>query len=96
VLRLLLLALALRGQALAHASLLGSEPVDGASLAAPASVVLPFDEEVTLIALRLAGPDGRGVPLGSVDGARRGAASVCPGGWACGRRLYPELARDLG
>ena len=66
---LLLLALALPGQALAHASLLGSEPADGASLdTAPSSVVLRFDETVALIALSLIGPDGRAVPLGSVDG----------------------------
>jgi copper transport protein len=57
---LLLLALALPVRALAHASLLGSEPADGVSLdAAPSSVVLRFDETVTLIALRLVGPDGR-------------------------------------
>lgn len=62
---LLLLALALPGQAVAHASLLGSEPADGASLdAAPRSVLLRFDEPVSPIALLLVGPDGTPVPLG--------------------------------
>ena len=78
---LLLLALALPGQALAHASLLGIEPADGASLdEAPPSVALRFDETVALVALRLVGPDGHAVPLGSVE-ARGGVlrASVPAG-----------------
>lgn len=58
----LLLALCLAGRpgvSLAHAALLGSEPSDGAALAAaPSSVVLRFDEEVGLIQLRLVGPGG--------------------------------------
>lgn len=65
---LLLLALALPGQAWAHASLLDSEPADGASLdAAPSAVVLRFDEAVTPIALRLVGPNGQAVPLGPIE-----------------------------
>ena len=93
---LLLLALALPGQALAHASLLGSEPADGASLdAAPPSVVLRFDEAVTLIALRLVGPDGRAVPLGSVD-ARGGVLRASVPARTSGRCLSLELACDLG
>ncbi|MFZ4408173.1 MAG: copper resistance CopC/CopD family protein [Paracraurococcus sp.] len=48
----------------AHAALLASEPADGASLAAaPAAVILRFDEPVTPLALRLAGPGLGAVPL---------------------------------
>lgn len=43
----------------AHAALLGSEPADGASLAQPPDrLVLRFDEAVTPLDLRLAGPGG--------------------------------------
>ena len=42
-----------------HAALLGSEPADGASLAQPPDrLVLRFDETVTPLDLRLAGPGG--------------------------------------
>ena len=64
---LLLLVLALPGQAWPHASLLNSEPADGASLdAAPSEVVLRFDEPIIPVALRLVGPDGHAVMLGPV------------------------------
>jgi copper transport protein len=57
-----LLALGLLGvpvSALAHASLLSSDPADGAALdLPPATVVLKFDEEVALIQLRLLNPFG--------------------------------------
>ena len=62
----LVLVLGLLGgstSAFAHASLLSSDPTDGATLAAPpAVVVLRFDEDVSLIQLRLLGPGGVDVP----------------------------------
>jgi copper transport protein len=62
MLLVLALALGLLGGstgALAHASLISSDPMDGAMLAAPpAAVVLHFDEDVDLIQFRLLGPGG--------------------------------------
>ena len=82
---LLLLVLVLPGRALAHASLMGIEPADGASLdEAPPSVALRFDEAVTLIALRLVGPDGRAVPLGSVDARGGVLRAAVPAGLPAG------------
>ena len=84
------------GPALAHAVLVSSDPVDGAVLArAPALATLVFNEPVEPVHMRvverrsgalvatLAPPSGRGR-------ARHGDASR-PGG----RRLAPQLARDL-
>jgi copper transport protein len=61
----LLLAGIIPGEALAHASLVGSDPKDGAVLAAiPMRLALTFDEPVTLTSLRLTGPDGKALTLG--------------------------------
>lgn len=65
---LLLLALAPAllpaGPAGAHASLVGSEPADGAVLAAPPEeLALRFSEAVTPLVLKLVRPDGGGVVL---------------------------------
>jgi copper transport protein len=63
LLLLLVLCFLPLAQAWAHAALLGSEPADGSNLAAaPAALELRFDEAVTLLDLRLAGPGGT-VPL---------------------------------
>ncbi|MEJ0019662.1 MAG: CopD family protein [Acetobacteraceae bacterium] len=53
----------------AHAALLSSDPPDGSTLAAPPTgIVLRFNEAVTLISLRLVGPDGAEVaPAGAID-----------------------------
>jgi copper transport protein len=57
---LLLLGLAWAAPAFAHASLLGSEPADGAVLAeAPKALTLDFNEPVSPLVLRLIGPDGQ-------------------------------------
>jgi copper transport protein len=51
--------LAATGSAFAHASLIGTDPVQGAVLdARPASVTLTFNEPVSVTALRLIGTDG--------------------------------------
>lgn len=58
VVALLLLMVVLPGRAFAHASLVTSDPVDGAVLAEPpARVVLTFNEPVAPLSLRLIGPD---------------------------------------
>jgi copper transport protein len=55
------------GSALAHASLLQSEPTDGSVLPqAPKSFVLTFNEPVSPIALRLVDADGAGADLTAV------------------------------
>jgi copper transport protein len=55
-----LLSLAQAPQAFAHASLLGSEPADGAVLAeTPKALKLDFNEPVSPLVLRLIGPDGQ-------------------------------------
>jgi copper transport protein len=69
-LRLLLLMLGLclapLSGAWAHAALVASEPADGSSLdAGPPVLVLRFDEAVSLIDLRLAGPGGAVVLAGA-------------------------------
>ncbi|MBE9607020.1 CopD family protein [Acetobacteraceae bacterium H6797] len=82
LLLLLLLALSPSGGAWAHAALVESQPADGARAeAAPGEVTLRFDEPITLLDLRLAGPDGVVSLLGQVQG---GQISV---------RLPPGLAR---
>ena len=65
---LLTLALLLSAHtARAHASLVSSEPADGASLeAAPAALVLRFDEAVEPVRIRVMDSDGRAVPLGPI------------------------------
>jgi copper transport protein len=71
LLLLLGLWLAPASGAWAHAGLIGSEPADGVRMAqAPGALVLRFDETVTLLDLRLAGPAGA-VPLAapSVEGS---------------------------
>ncbi len=56
---LLLAVLASSGAAFAHASLVRSEPADGARLSEPPSVLrLTFNEPVTPLVLRLIAPDG--------------------------------------
>ena len=76
------------GRAWAHAALLGSEPADGTSLEAPPSaVVLRFDEAVTPIALRLVGPGGQVVPLGSVEAGNGVLRATVPPGLPDGTYL---------
>lgn len=64
---ILLLALMLAGSivprsALAHASLVGSEPGEGATLAAPPSTIrLDFNEPVSPLVVRLIGPSGEAI-----------------------------------
>lgn len=49
---------------LAHATLVASEPVDGAVIpAAPRQLVLSFNEPVSALVLRLIGPDGKATVL---------------------------------
>ncbi|MCG5235525.1 copper resistance CopC/CopD family protein [Xanthobacter oligotrophicus] len=57
-------ALAFAGDALAHASLVHSEPADGAMVARePRAFVLTFSEPISPLVLRLVGPDGAAVTL---------------------------------
>ncbi len=65
MIRLVALGLALAaGDALAHASLVASEPADGAVLEqAPPSIVLRFSEPASPIAIRLLDRSGSSVPL---------------------------------
>ncbi|MCO6387734.1 copper resistance protein CopC [Aliihoeflea sp. 40Bstr573] len=60
-----LVALALSGEAAAHASLTGAEPRDGAVIAAAPQVLrLDFSEPVSPLVLRMLRPDGDAVDLG--------------------------------
>lgn len=77
--------LAAPSAALAHASLVAAEPLDGASLAeAPASVTLHFDEVVTPLSLRVVGPDGAAVPLPGLPGPGPVLSASLPAGLPAG------------
>ncbi|MCR0982651.1 copper resistance CopC/CopD family protein [Roseomonas populi] len=69
------------GGALAHAALVAASPEDGATLAeVPRSVTLRFDEAVTLIGLRIAGPAGEvAQPAPAEAGGDTVRASLPPG-----------------
>jgi len=78
----LALLLGLAAPASAHAILVASNPGEGARLsAAPAQVVLTFDEpvEIALGALRVFGPDGQRVDVGSPRHEANGDATVVVG-----------------
>lgn len=69
---LMLLGLVLTGPAFAHAALLAADPADGEVVAAaPATLSLRFDEQVSPVVLKLIEPDGRSVGLDrfTLDGA---------------------------
>lgn len=64
LLLLLLFAIALPGEATAHAALLATEPADGAVLEhLPPSFTLTFNEPVSPTALTMIGPAGQSLPL---------------------------------
>ena len=74
----LLATLGLAGPASAHASLIGSDPADGAVLqTAPTTVTLTFDDNLANFepVVTVTGPDGTAYQTGTatVDGARRAA-----------------------
>lgn len=56
----------------AHATLVGTDPADGTTVAtAPSALVLEFNEPVTPVALRLVAPDGQALSLTpALDGTR--------------------------
>ena len=91
----LLIALALAGEAYAHASLVKASPADGAVVpVAPAVLSLTFNEPVSPLVIRLIGPDGASIEPGAVvaenndgHGHRAGAPAT--------RHARAELARDL-
>ena len=58
-----IVALAPAGPALAHASLIGSTPADGASVSAPRSISLQFDDVVKLVPQSLVLTSATGSPL---------------------------------
>src|SRR3954471_8316071 len=63
----LLIALALAGEAYAHASLVKASPADGAGVpVAPAVLSLTFNEPVSPLVVRLIGPDGASIEPGAV------------------------------
>ena len=86
----------------AHAALLGSEPEDGASLAAPpAALVLRFDEAVTLLDLRLTGPSGAvalAAPAGTSGTVLRAAlpAGLPRGTYLAGYRVVSADGHPVG
>ena len=72
----------------AHASLLGSDPADGARLTrAPATVELRFDEAVTPIGLRLFGPSGAATTLALPADSTANLRVALPAGLADGSHL---------
>src|SRR3954469_15186239 len=63
----LLTALALTGEAYAHASLVKASPADGAVVpVAPSALSLTFNEPVSPLVIRLIGPDGATIEPGAV------------------------------
>jgi copper transport protein len=63
----LLIALALAGEAYAHASLVKASPADGAVVpVAPAVLSLTFNEPVSPLVIRLIGPDGASIEPSAV------------------------------
>src|SRR3954462_13133100 len=65
----LLIALALAGEAYAHASLVKASPADGAVVpVAPAVLSLTFNEPIAPLVIRLIGPDGESIEPGAVVG----------------------------
>lgn len=82
LLPLVLVALALQvAVAAAHASLTGSEPVDGTVLAAaPERFSLTFSEPVSPLALKLVGPDGSATALDRFELVDRTLRITAPAG----------------
>ncbi|MBB5046355.1 copper transport protein [Rhodopseudomonas rhenobacensis] len=71
----IVLVLAQPGLALAHASLVSSDPVADAVLAvAPATLTLTFSDEVSPLVVRIIGSDGRAIEFGNI--ARRGPTLI--------------------
>jgi copper transport protein len=65
--------------AFAHATLIASEPADGAMVAAqPAQLTLTFNEPVSALVLRLVSPDGHAQLLANPDGRRATLAIAAP------------------
>jgi copper transport protein len=84
----LLLALAQAPQALAHASLLRSEPAAGAVLARqPDQVRLVFNEPVMPLVIQLVGPQGHAVPLTRITTENAALAIALPPGLPRGTHL---------
>ena len=89
------------GDALAHATLIASEPADGAELAqAPAALVLRFDEPVSPIALRLVDRSGTATPLAaSAEGGTVRAAlpaGLARGGYLASFRVTSLDSHPIG
>jgi methionine-rich copper-binding protein CopC len=79
----------------AHATLLSSEPADGAMAATtPSILVLTFNEPVSALVLRLIGPDGRNRLLPNPEGRHEQIEIPVPAALAK-RNARTELARDL-
>ncbi|MBH0236386.1 copper resistance CopC/CopD family protein [Methylobrevis albus] len=92
MLRVLVLAVlagaGLSGEAAAHAALTGTDPVDGAVLAAPPPrLALTFSEPVSPIALRLIGPDGAATALDRYSLRDRTLEIAAPDGLADGTHV---------
>ncbi len=86
------------GPASAHTRLVSSNPANGASLsAAPAQVVLTFDEVPTVTSLRAQNTDGDLVPLGAPVQSGSTVSVSWPAGSAPGLfRLVYSLVSDDG
>jgi copper transport protein len=70
---LFLFTIATAGQAFAHATLIASDPPDGAVLpAAPQEIVLTFNEPAGLLAATLVSPDGGRSAITGVDASAEG------------------------
>ena len=84
----LLAALAYAGAALAHASLIRSEPADRAVVARPpATVTLVFNEPVSPVVLRLVEPNGDASELKEVTAENATLTVLLPRGIARGTHL---------
>ena len=83
-----LLAMLLPAAALAHATLVATDPLDGSVLQrAPARLLLDFNEPVAPFVVRLLGPDGRDVALGEVTQENTRVRAELPGALATGTHV---------
>ena len=86
----------------AHATLVRSEPADGAVLAAaPDGLVLVFNEPVSPLVLRLVGADGESVPLDDVAVSQETVTVGLPaglgdGGWVVSWRVVSGDGHPIG
>ena len=84
----LLAAALIRTEALAHATLIGSEPADRVVVAhPPAALKLTFNEPVSPLTLRLVGPDGDATDLTDIAAAGNALVVALPGTLARGTHL---------